>query len=139
MRVEKLDPVPVRVAHVDKKRMPRTMPAGTKLDVGGKAHLRREIANIKELIGLRDAERGVMQARPASGRKYDVVRIAFALQEREQELVRPIWRNVLGQAKPQAHPELACVLHVRHQQLEMIEPLRHCPAMLVERDHKARL
>ena len=41
--------------------------------------------------------------------------------------------------KAQAHPEFACALHVGHQQLEMIDPLRHCAVMVLERDHEAWL
>jgi hypothetical protein len=64
MGVEQLDAMPVGIAHVDEERVPRTVPAGTKLDVRGKTHLRGEIADIEEVIGFRDGERGMMQPRP---------------------------------------------------------------------------
>src|SRR5439155_23394218 len=88
--IEQLDAVSVRIAHVDEERMAGTMAARAELDVGGKAHLAGKIADIKEVIGFRDRERRVMEPRPVPGRKNDVVRIAFALQEHEQQIVGSI-------------------------------------------------
>src|SRR5205807_266839 len=48
-------------------------------------------------------------------------------------------RDVLRQPKAHAHPEFARLLHVRYQQLEMIEPLRHGAMMMLEGDDEAGL
>src|SRR5262249_49636928 len=47
--VEELDAVSVRIAQVDEERVAWTMAAGPELDIGGKAHLGGEIADIKEV------------------------------------------------------------------------------------------
>jgi hypothetical protein len=67
------------------------------------------------------------------------VRVALALQEHEQKILGAVRRDVFRQTEAHAHPELARFLHVGHQQLEMVEPLRHRPTVMLERDHEARL
>src|SRR5262249_25394917 len=119
--------------------VPGTMAAGPELDIGGKAHLGGEIADIEEMIGFRDRERGVMEPRPYPGREHDIVGVALALQEYEQQLLGSVRRDVFREPKAQAHPEFACAPHVGHQQLKMIEPLRHRAVMMLECDHEAWL
>src|SRR5713226_2838128 len=75
-------------------------------------------SDIEEVIGFRDAECGVMEPRPGAGSEDDVVRVALALQEDEQQVLRSIRRDVFREPEAHAHPELACLLHVGHQQLE---------------------
>ena len=80
-----------------------------------------------------------MQPRPSAGRENDIVRIAFALQEYEERLVAAVHRDVFGQAKPHRHVEFQFALHVRHQQLEVIDALRHGAVMMLETGYKPRL
>jgi hypothetical protein len=65
--------------------------------------------------------------------------IAFALEKNKQQLVGAVGRNVFREPKSHAHPEFACLAHVRHQQLEMIEPLRLGPMMLKKGNDEPRL
>src|SRR5262249_39124909 len=81
MGVEQFDAVTVRIAHIDEERVAGTMAAGPEFDIGGKAHLGGEIADVEEVIGFRDRERGVMEPRPCPGGEDDIVRVALALQE----------------------------------------------------------
>src|SRR5579863_7584067 len=136
MGVEQFDAMAVRIAHIDEQRVTRSVPARAKFDVLGKAHSGGKIADIKEQIGFRNAERGMMQPRPGAGCKHDVVRIALALQEHEQRIVAAVRRDVFGQPEAQPHVKLQLPLHVRHQQLEMVDALRHGAAMMLEgEDH----
>ena len=80
-----------------------------------------------------------MQPRPGPGREHDVVRVALALQEHEQQVLGAVGRDVFRQPEAHAHPELAGLLHVGHQQLEMIDPLRHRAVVVLEGDDEARL
>ena len=139
MRVEELDAVPIGIAHIDEECVAGTMAAGAEFHVGGKAHFGGKVADLEEMIGLRDRERRVMEPRPIPRGKDDVMRIAFALQEDEQQLLGSIRRNVLREPKAHAHPEFTGLLNVRDQQLEVIEPLRHRTAVLREGDEEARL
>ncbi len=79
-----------------------------------------------------------MESRPVPGCKDDVVRIAFALQKDEQQILGSIGRDVFGEPEAHAHPEFARLLHVGHQQLEMIDTLRHRAAVVLEGDDEAR-
>ncbi len=137
--VEQLDAMVVGIAHIDEQRMARAVAAGPVFDVDGIAHLGREIADVEEVIGFRDAEGGVMQPRPGAGREHDVVRIALALQEHEEQFLAVVGRDVFREPEAQAHPELAGLLHVRHQQLEVVDALRHRAVMILERHHQPRL
>ena len=139
MGVEELDAVSVRIAHVDEERVAGAMAARTELDIGGKAHLGGQIADVEEVIGFRDRERGVMEPRPCPGGKHDIVGVALALQEHEQKLLASVRRDVFREPKAQAHPEFARALHVGNQELEMIDPLRHRAVVVLERDHEAWL
>src|SRR6266436_2079224 len=94
MGVEQLDAVTVRIAHIDEERVAWAMAARSELDIGGKAHLGGEIADVEEVIGFRDRERGVMEPRPCPGGEDDIVRVALALQEDEQQLLGSIRRDV---------------------------------------------
>src|SRR5262245_35023148 len=80
-----------------------------------------------------------MQSRARPGREHDIVRVALALQKHEQQVLGAVGGNIFGQPEAHAHPELARLLHVGHQQLEMIEPLRHRAMVMLERDDEARL
>jgi hypothetical protein len=82
--------VPVRIAHIDEEGVARTVAARTEFDVGGKAHLGGKVADLEEVIGFRDRERRVMEARPLPRGKDDVVRIAFALQKDEQQFLASV-------------------------------------------------
>ena len=81
----------------------------------------------------------MMQPRPGAGCKHDVVRIALALQEDEQRLVAAIGRDVFGEPEAEPHVEFQLPLHVRHQNLEMIDTLRHGAAMMLEIHQEPRL
>src|SRR5262249_23813117 len=81
-----------------------TMAARPEFDIGGKAHLGGEIADVEEVIGFRDRERGVMEPRPRPGGEDDIVRVALALQEDEQQLLGSIRRDVFREPEAQAHP-----------------------------------
>ena len=115
------------------------MAAGTEFHVGGEAHFRGKVADLEEMIGLRDRKRRVMEPRPIPRGKDNIVRIAFALQEDEQQVLGSVGRDILREPKAHAHPKLTGLLHVRDQQLEVIEPLRHRTAVLREGDEEARL
>ena len=80
-----------------------------------------------------------MQPRAGARREHDIVRIAFALQEHEQRIVAAVGRDVFGQPETHGHVELQLPLHVRHQQLKMVDTLRHRTVMVFERHHQARL
>src|SRR6516164_6127323 len=67
MSIEELDAVSVRIAQVDEERVAGAMAARPELDIGGKAHLGGQIADVEEVIGFRDRERGVMEPRPCPG------------------------------------------------------------------------
>ena len=139
MRVEQLDAVAVGIAHIDEQRQPRPMPPRTELDVFGKTQIRGEIADIEEVIRFPDAERGVMQPRPGAGRKHDVVRIALALQEYEQRIVAAVRRNIFGQPEAQPRVKFQLALHVRHQDLEMIDAVRRRAVVMLEAREQPRL
>jgi hypothetical protein len=67
-----------KLVQLDRLVTQRGMAAGPVFDVGGEAHVVGEIAHVEELVGFRQAERGVVQPRPGAGREHDVVRIAAA-------------------------------------------------------------
>src|SRR5258708_28320724 len=139
MGIEQLDAVSVRIAQVDEERVAGAMATRPELDIGGKAHFGGEIADIEKVIGFRDRERGVMEPRPCPGGKHDIVGVALALQEHEQEFLASVRRDVFREPEAQAHPEFARALHVGNQELEMIDPLRHRAVVVLERDHEAWL
>src|SRR5262245_19196542 len=85
--IEQLDAVSVGIAQVHEERVTGSMAARPEFDIGGKTHLGREVADIEEMIGLRNSKRGVVQPRPVAGGKDNVVRVAFALQEDEEQIL----------------------------------------------------
>src|SRR5215467_1244973 len=88
--VEQLNAMPVGIAHVDEQRVTGAVAARSVLNVLSKSHVESEIADIEEVIRLRDAKRRVVQPRPGAGRKHDVVWIALSLQEDEYWIVRTV-------------------------------------------------
>src|SRR5215467_16134434 len=97
--------MPVGIAHVNEQRMTGAVAARPVLDVFGKSHVESEIADIEEVIRLRDAKRRVVQPRSGAGCKHDVVRIALSLQEDEYWIVRTVRRDVFRQPEAEAHVE----------------------------------
>jgi hypothetical protein len=85
--IEQPDAVTVGISQIDEQHVAGAVAAGPAFDIGREAHIGGEIAHIEEVIGSGQTERGVMQPRPDAGREHDVVRVALALQEHEQELV----------------------------------------------------
>jgi hypothetical protein len=81
MRIEKFDPVPIRVENIDELSTPaHAMPTRPAFDA--RAHTQRtgDIAEMQQVVRVSDCVREMVQAGANSIRENDVVRIAFALQ-----------------------------------------------------------
>ena len=65
--------------------------------------------------------------------------LPLALQKHEQRIVAAVRRNIFGEPEAQARVKLQLALHVRHQNLEMIDAVRHRAVVMLEAREQPRL
>jgi hypothetical protein len=108
------------------------MPSWPVFNVAAETKAPGNIASMNDMAYVGHNECGVMQSRPRSGSKDQVMWIALALHKNEDEIVRSINRNIFRQTKPKICIELAGRLDMRRQDLEMINSLWRPTAMSLE-------
>ena len=83
MGVEQLDPMPVRIAEIDKEGVADTVPARPALKVSAKPQTACDIADMHDIADFRHGNAEVMKPWTAAAGEHYVMRVALALQDRK--------------------------------------------------------
>jgi hypothetical protein len=91
---EKLETVSVRVAEIDEHGVARTVSPRTMLEIAAEADTSRNIAGLDDMADVRYGKCGVVKPWAGAPGEYDVMWVAFALQEHKDEVVSAVHCNV---------------------------------------------